>query len=74
MLYKNSESFKQLFVNPNVLDTYKKKLSNNAFLKDTIFSVSPFDSSPKDDPFPWYSLVPVGKNILAMCQNNWRQN
>lgn len=73
-------SFKQLHIKPkvvplyavpeagdrcpvNILDTYIDKLPKDAFKKD-LFYVRPLAKLPCDENQPWYTSVPVGKNML----------
>ena len=46
-----------------IVDKYIDKLSKDAFKKD-LFYVRPLQVIPLCETDPWFSSVPVGKNIL----------
>jgi len=45
-----------------ILDTYISKLPPQAFEKD-LFYIRPLETVPTNPTSPWYTAIPVGKNI-----------
>ncbi len=66
-IYSNSKAGDKCHI--HILDLYFSKLPPDAWKKD-YFYARPLPNVPSDPDKPWFSPVPMGKNMLATMLKN----